>query len=140
VLVGAVLCGYVSACAQPAAYFDEGGHACTAIRMGTPTGIQALLMGWLPPYTVPWIANPLLAAGLISLLCRKWTAAAWLGGTAALLGLTSWAYVGIGIVPELLSGYYVWQSSLLLFAVGATVSAVVAARFRHHGGPSRRTA
>jgi hypothetical protein len=43
--------------------------------------------------------------------------ASWLGAAAALLGLTAWAFLDkhVGI------GYYLWQASLILLAVGAHV-------------------
>jgi len=40
---------YLSACAVPAVYMDEGGYVCTGIRMGSPPGWAALLLGWMPP-------------------------------------------------------------------------------------------
>ena len=40
-----VLGQYAAACGTPSLYFDEGGGACTAIRLGSPTGLEALLLG-----------------------------------------------------------------------------------------------
>lgn len=119
VLSVVVACGYYASCILPVAYFDEGGTVCTAIRMGTPTGFAALFMGWLPPWTIPWSANVLLAVGSGQLYRRNFSAAARCGGTAIVLGLTTWGYVAIGFIPHLLPGYYVWMATLLTFSIGA---------------------
>jgi hypothetical protein len=58
------------------------------------------------------IAWVLLLAGLD-------TAAAVLGIAVALLGLTTWALVRPEHWHGLLIGYYLWQGSLTLFALGA---------------------
>lgn len=51
-LLGIVGGLYGIACSLPAAYFDEGGHVCTGVRLGSPTGFEALLSGWFPPFTI----------------------------------------------------------------------------------------
>src|SRR3954451_20141688 len=79
---------YAVALVIPAIKADEGGHACTAIRLGTLPGWETLLFGWVPPLCIPWSANPLLVVGWVLLLCRRFRAAWWVGFTAALAGLT----------------------------------------------------
>ena len=115
----AALTLYISACALPAVYFDEGGHACTAIRLGSPTGFVALLLGWIPPGTVPWSANLLLLVGLIAFWRRSDSWAAGLGGLAAALALTTALFV-----PRVLLGYYLWQGALIVFTTGAALLAL----------------
>lgn len=107
---------YAAACVCPAVKVDEGGHACTAIRIGTLPGFGALLLGWIPPLTIPWSANGLLVTGAIFLLFKQWGVAACLGSAAALAGLSTWAFAFS--FQELLVGYYLWQGSLLSFAGG----------------------
>lgn len=107
---------FLAACMAPAVKVDEGGHACTAIRLGTLPGFVTLLLGCVPPLTVPWSANLLLVVGWVLLLCNKTKAALDLGVAAALLGLTTWLFSFEW--KELLVGYYLWQSSLLSFALG----------------------
>ena len=98
---------YALACALPVLHGGDGplpGWAC-------------LLLCWRPPLSLPWSANLVLAAGLLCLGRGRYRPASWLGGAAALLGLTTWAFVDrhVGI------GYYLWQASPILLAVGAHV-------------------
>lgn len=113
---------YLPACACPAVYVDDGGQACTAIRLGTVNGLSALLMGWLPPWTIPWSANPLLLVGAILLLCRRAKAATYFGGAAATMGAVTWVYSWLGAWKGLEVGYFLWQASLIVFAVGAAAT------------------
>src|SRR4051794_41980546 len=62
---------YAMALVTPAIRADEGGHACTAIRLGTLPGWETLLFGWVPPLCIPWSANLLLVAGGGLLVCRR---------------------------------------------------------------------
>jgi hypothetical protein len=118
ILISVLVWGlFVSACAEPAAHIDEGGHACTAIRLGSPPGLVALLLGWVPPFSVPWSANLLLLVGWVFLVRGRFPTAAWLGGVGAALALTTWGYG----FPELMAGYYLWQSSLVVLAGGAVL-------------------
>src|SRR3954454_8538453 len=80
---------YAVALVIPAIRADEGGHACTAIRLGTLPGWETLLFGWVPPLCIPWSANLLLVAGWVLLVCRRYGAACWVGAAAALAGLTT---------------------------------------------------
>src|SRR5690242_9072411 len=87
-LVSSILYGI--ACFMPALKVDEGGHACTALRMGTLPGILCLLLGWFPPYTFVWSANILFFASWICLLRQRYKAAvilAWLAFIPSLLPL-----------------------------------------------------
>ena len=80
-------------------------------------GVEILLTGWRTPLIIPWSANLLLLGGWILLLCRKNAVALGVGIAAAWAGLSTWA-----ILPErtqLLVGSYLWQASLIVFALGA---------------------
>src|SRR5262249_10235393 len=80
-------------------------------------GVEVLLAGWPPPRIIPWSANLLLLGGWILLLCRKNAVALGFGIAAAWAGLSTWA-----LLPErtqLLVGSYLWQASLIVFALGA---------------------
>jgi hypothetical protein len=83
-------------------------------------GVEILLTGWRSPLIIPWSANLLLLSGWILLLCRKNALALGFGIAAALAGLAglnTWA-----LLPEreqLLVGSYLWQASLIVFALGA---------------------
>jgi len=83
-------------------------------------GWQILLLGWGGGNNgVPWSANVFLALGLACLWKRWLRAAAWLGVLASLLGLTTW---WVRRFNTLMVGYYIWQASLLVLAVGAALS------------------
>jgi hypothetical protein len=84
-------------------------------RDGPLRGWACLLLGWRPPLCVPWSANLVLAAGLLCLARGGCRAAAWLGTVAALLGLTTWAFIDRHVG----AGYYLWQAGPILLAVGA---------------------
>ncbi len=112
-----VLLLYGSACGLPAVQVDEGGRACTALRLGTLPGWMTLLVGWVPPLTLPWSANLLLPVGVILLLCRRVKLAAGFGAAAAALGLTVWTMSHEW--QALRAGYYCWQASLITFAIGS---------------------
>jgi hypothetical protein len=80
-------------------------------------GVEVLLAGWPPPRIIPWSANLLLLGGWILLLCRKNAVALGFGIAAGWAGLCTWA-----LLPErtqLLVGSYLWQASLIVFALGA---------------------
>ena len=99
-----VLGVYALACALPVVVGREGplpGWAC-------------LLLCWRPPLCLPWSANVFLAAGLLCLGRGRCRLACGLGSTAALLGLTTWAFVDRHVE----AGYFLWQGSLVLLAVG----------------------
>jgi hypothetical protein len=112
VLLTAVL--YVVSCFLPATTIGSLGD-------GPDLGLMHLLFGWLSGLQgLPaWSANFVLWVAAGCLLCADFRAAAVLGVGAALLGLTtltSFKYDGR------YSGYYLWQSSLMVFAVGAVVA------------------
>jgi hypothetical protein len=86
---------------------------------GDLPGWEALVFGWMPGTCIPWSANLLLLVGWIALLCGRYRSALWLGIAAALAGFTT---LGLGVLvgwETLLVGYFVWQASLLLFALGS---------------------
>ena len=109
---------YGIACAVPAAYFtpDVGGHN---LHPGSPIGLSALLLGWLPPYTIAWSANIPFLVGCVLFLMGRYRPAAYAGWAASALGLTTWALVINREIPYLLPGYYLWQASFVVLAVGA---------------------
>jgi hypothetical protein len=108
---------YLAACRSPAVtyimrYDDRGAPVTDTVR-----GIQALLFGWLPPFTLAWSANLLLAVGWVLTLFRRTRAvAAVLGVLAAAAGATTLAFGPP--ITGLHLGYYLWQTSLTTFAVG----------------------
>ncbi len=120
-VLACVLCLYVSACCERAIKVDEGRHGCMSFRVGTLVGVGALLLGWMPPFCIPWSANVLLLAGVIALLLERYKMAIILSWAAVLAGLTTPVFWLLGGFEELLVGYYRWQASLLLFAVGVLV-------------------
>jgi len=81
------------------------------------SGFEALLAGWHRPLIIPWSANILLLIGWVLLLCRKVNGALPFGIAAVLAGLSTWAFSDY--FEQLLVGYYLWQASLIAFAVGA---------------------
>jgi hypothetical protein len=104
-----VLAVYALACVLPVIAGGDGplpGWAC-------------LLLCWRPPLCLPWSANVFLAAGLFCLGRGRCRLASWLGSTAALLGLTTWAFVDRHVA----AGYFLWQGSLVLLALGGHVLA-----------------
>ncbi len=80
-------------------------------------GVETLLVGWRTPLIIPWSANFLLLIGWILLLCKKNTAALRFGVAAVLAGLSTWAFSYEW--KQLLLGYYLWQASMVVFALGA---------------------
>lgn len=115
---------YAVALFTPAMSGHEGGHhgcGCTPdfTAFGTLPGWATLLLGWVPPFCLPWSANFLLLVGWVLLLCGRYRAALRLGVAAALAGLTTLCLWAWGVPGTLLGGYLYWQASLLLFALGA---------------------
>jgi hypothetical protein len=115
-VVGAL---YAVALFAPAIKADEGGRACTAIRLGTLPGWETLVFGWVPPLTIPWSANLLLLLGWILLLRARYRPAMRLGVAAMLAGLTTLALWPLEGWETLRVGYYFWQASLFVFAWGS---------------------
>jgi hypothetical protein len=81
------------------------------------SGFEALLTGWHRPLIIPWSANILLLIGWVLLLCRKVNGALLFGIAGVVAGLSTWAFSDY--FEQLLVGYYLWQASLIAFAVGA---------------------
>lgn len=112
---------YALACVAPA--IDARiGHNFNVIRGVSTPGIECLLVGWVPPYAVPWSANVLLLLGWSIFLCRRFTPACYFGFAAALAGLTTWPVLSYAFgspQPGLLVGYCLWEGSLILFAWSA---------------------
>ena len=105
---------YVVACAIPAVDIGPGDW-----WSGDALGVFALMVGWAPPLTIPWSANVLLLVGWIFLLRRKLRTAVYLGGTATLMGLTTWFFVLSGEFRSLLVGYWLWQGAMVVFFAGS---------------------
>jgi hypothetical protein len=102
---------FAVACACPAVDLGKG------VVGGIVWGYVALVMGYLIP--VPWSANFFLLAGWICFLYRWTRAAIVLGFIAIGCGLTMFL-----IVPEgLRVGYYVWQTSFVVFTAGVCADA-----------------
>jgi hypothetical protein len=113
----AVFILYAVACFTPAIYVDDGRSSSDLdFKIGSPVGLFILFYGWPGGNNgIPWSANVFLALGLL-VLCAKWFRAAFvLGSIATMLGLTTWWVWGY---ENLLVGYYLWQASLAVFAVG----------------------
>jgi hypothetical protein len=84
-------------------------------------GLAILLLGWGGENNgVPWSANVFLVLGLLCLWARRPRTAAVLGVIASGLGLTTWSLNLFSREHDyhVLVGYYFWQGSLLVLAVG----------------------
>jgi hypothetical protein len=83
-------------------------------------GWTALIMGWIPPATIPWSVNLMLFAGWGLYSTRRYRRVRSLGVFAFLAGLTTWCFFDFA---DLRLGYYLWQASLLaLIACGYTAN------------------
>jgi hypothetical protein len=78
---------------------------------GILPGWHVLLIGWLHP--IPWFANVFFAVGVSHLMRRDHACGRFIGTAAALLALTSWLVKGKWYL-----GYYLWQASFIILAVG----------------------
>jgi hypothetical protein len=109
---------YGAACFTPAIYVDDGcATSDLDFRIGSPWGLEILLLGWGGRNNgIPWAANVFLLFGLAMFRARWFRTAFVLGIIASLLGLTTWWVWGF---RSLLVGYYLWQASLIVLAVGA---------------------
>lgn len=125
---------YVAACACPAVKVENPGPPIIVnllVSLGAKLDVQGpedaellrvetLLEGWHRPLIIPWSANILLLIGWILLLCKRNTAALSFGAGAVLAGLSTWAFSDVW--KQLLLGYYLWQASLVTFALGTKPS------------------
>jgi hypothetical protein len=118
-----VLCLYILACCTPAAMlpnFYRGGRPLIVERI---LGFGLLALGWLPsPMILPWLANAFLLVGLILLWRGRFKSALISGCLAAILGFTTWFFIDPGqdaaCLHDVMIGYFLWQASLLVFALG----------------------
>jgi hypothetical protein len=85
-----------------------------------------LLFGWLSGHPA-WFANPTLVVALLLLRIGWRSSAAAAGILAFSLGLTTCATFEI---QQLHMGYYIWQVSLLSFAIGACWACLLERRGR----------
>ena len=130
-LILGVIALYGAACVLPAVQLREHGAGEFHQVSEGAIGFKALLLGWCPPSTVAWSANPVLLAGLVCYGLRRYDAAFRCGVVASLAGLTTW-FLMTGEFERLLVGYYLWQASFL----GLTMGAFCAQRA---AGPSLKT-
>jgi hypothetical protein len=111
---------YAVACACPAYY--EPGFSLDGPAVGHPvSGWVVLAFGWLlgllyPPTFILWSANFLLLGGWIAYGRGRFGRAAACGATAAVAGFAAFA-MPRSEVERLLLGYYLWQASLVCFAL-----------------------
>lgn len=101
---------YAIACVSPTVYFDDGGTVAI--------GWHALLIGWIPPFTVAWAANPVLLVALVLFGVRKYTAASVAAGVAVALAATTPLLLFVG-ARGLEVGYVLWQSSFVVLLLGS---------------------
>jgi hypothetical protein len=81
-----------------------------------------MLFGWSGGnHGVPWSANVFVALGLLCLQLRRYRAAGVLGIVASSLGLTTWSLNWFSRPHDyhVMVGYYCWEASQLMLAVGA---------------------
>lgn len=97
------------------------------IEAGWHFGLLILLFGWDRSNIWPWSANVFLALGLVCLWRNRLRSAFWLGILASGLGLTAW---WVRRYDTLMTGYYLWQASLLALAIGAAFAIRRSARKR----------
>jgi hypothetical protein len=76
-------------------------------------GFLALFCGWA---VLPWYANVIGTIALVGLLNRKYRFACVLYSMAALVAFSTLFVCGF---RDLLIGYYLWQSSMIIAAVGS---------------------
>ncbi|MEX0718379.1 MAG: hypothetical protein WD066_17420 [Planctomycetaceae bacterium] len=112
---------FAAACALPAI---EGAGSTVHMGFGnkssgTVYGFVALIIGWIPPFTIPWFANVVFIVGTIALAVQAFRAAAGCGATAAILAATTWLYIPFGMFFRVLPGYVLWQTALIALLLGA---------------------
>jgi hypothetical protein len=112
---------YAAACCLPATTIgDYSGGALSDVPVNPLPGLgwHHLVCGWLSGLQgLPaWSSNFVLWAGIVCLLERRLRKAAVLGVAAALLGLTTLTSFKH---DHRYIGYYLWQSSELVFAAGS---------------------
>lgn len=119
--VSAIAIGlYVLACALPAVE-GAGEHICSGFDnkpTGTILGVVALVMGWIPPYTIPWFANILFIVGLILFISEKHSSAVWCSGIALVLAATTIVFIFKGDFAHVGPGFVLWQAALATVPIG----------------------
>jgi hypothetical protein len=119
-LITLVFVLYLASCLLPAVQIGEFGSGEFHHRREGVPGWKALLLGWVPPTTWPWAANPLLLAGLFCYAVRRYAVAFGIGVATSLAGLTTYFFLrGTGDFEGLLVGYYVWEASFVAFTLAA---------------------
>ncbi len=84
---------------------------------GSHVGLEIHLFGWCGGNNgVPWSANVFLCLGYCCFVFRRYRTAAVLGLIATVLGLTTW---WVRRYDTLVIGYYAWQASQVVLAIGA---------------------
>lgn len=118
---------YAFALAAPALVFTNIDGSISNLR-----GLQALVIGWqaIPIGQFGWLANILIALGLVAALFRAWGIAATFGSLASILALNTYTMLWFplpdidnpntgGHLTELGIGFYFWLSALISFTVFA---------------------
>jgi hypothetical protein len=112
---------YVSACASPTI------QHVVPVRGPAPNsarpGYVALMLGWIPPVTIPWSANALVLAGWLLRGYRGYAVTLRLGIAAFLLSLTAWFLFSYDATRI---GLYLWQASFIAFILWAYAASVEA--------------
>ena len=123
-LVAVTMGLYLAACCLPATdlgdSLDFGTSDAGPYEPPAPSpGWMHVVFGVMSGKGLPaWSANIVLCAGVVCLILRRIGAATALGVAATVLGLTTLTAFKYNHVY---SGYYVWQTSHTLFAVGSCV-------------------
>src|SRR5438876_815572 len=121
--VAACVIMIATACYFPAAEVPDG------LVGNQVEGLGALMLGFLGPSLVPWLANPLHYLGCALLLLGRHRAAFAAGIVAVTLALSTLVLL-TEIVPHhdrvlrLLPGYYFWLTAHALLAISAGILAL----------------
>lgn len=110
-LTAGVMMPYLASLALPAVTGDLDAPNTTA------PGLQALLMGFLVN-PIGWLANVLLAAGLVLFHAGRFKPAVIIGAAAAACAAMPLVWP-LGLALEI--GYYMWMSSVVIFLVGSSL-------------------
>ncbi|QVL32473.1 hypothetical protein KIH39_00725 [Telmatocola sphagniphila] len=112
---------YISSCFMTALVLLKGfgwGKADDGPRNNPMLGGTALILGCVPPFTVPWSANIALLIGMITYE-RKYLRTAEVCGYVALGTSLLTILLPVTGTAKLREGYFVWQMSIIVFAYSA---------------------
>lgn len=88
------------------------------LNIGTMRGFQVLIIGWIPPFCIPWSANIFLLVGWLLLLWKRYSGALLCGIIAVMVGLITWVITAGRWSDMILIGSYLWEASLVVFVLG----------------------